>query len=346
MRRYYIAQLLISILLLAILFLYSGFSLDALLGLSPIHLALAYASMLSATLFIALSLYMILRLMGLRVSIGGAVKANFAAQFLSDITPARLGYFALPVFLRRYGVGAAAGLAAAFMIGVMNAIVKMFFGILALYYLSGLVSLSAAQYVALLAGLGVLVATVVLIAFVAREEYAVRIEGFLGDKPVIGRLYTRFFAGFLREIARVMGGIDARVFAVTLPLAASLFMNALSLYFAATALGINIGVLDAVVISSLASVLMYFPVSIGGIGVQENVNTVLLYLLGGAPLQLCATASIVYRAVLIAADAPGLPIAAAHTADIKKYIGMRSAPRPGLVEESPGVAGEPPPRTR
>jgi len=67
--------------------------LGVMLSLNPMYLALASGSFIVASVMVALALYVALKNSGQNPSLRKVIMASFGGQLLSDVTPARSGYF-------------------------------------------------------------------------------------------------------------------------------------------------------------------------------------------------------------------------------------------------------------
>ncbi len=307
-RLYYIANAAVSLVLLMLLLVYSGFDPSIVLAIDPLPLIPAYLFMLVATLLIALSLHVSLVVQGEHIGVGRSIAANFGAQFFSDITPARLGYFIVPLLLKRYGVRSSSGIASALIVGAVNAMVKGLFAAASVMLIIGVIEMSIIDYILLFMGAAMLIAMSSLLLIIVRPRFFCYLDRFLADIPVIGGLYRRRLAETVKRSVESLSATGYKALYTTPLLALSLLSNAASLYFIVLAAGYPISFSTAVIISSLATLLMYVPISIGGIGVQENANTILLYMLASIPLSHGAAISLIYRGILLLADLPGIYI--------------------------------------
>jgi uncharacterized membrane protein YbhN (UPF0104 family) len=129
--------------------------------------------------------------------------------------------------------------------------------------------------------------------------------------PLIGKLLKKFvdlFANVQQEGRK----IRRPLILVAVMIFVSLVVNATALYFVFGSVWSSnpLGILDFFFMASLASVLMYIPITIAGLGVQEAFYVLLLQLLLGLPLtsidpRLLAFA-LVTRALFTGTDIIGL----------------------------------------
>ena len=59
----------------------------------PLYLAAATIAFIAASTMIAFALFASLKSIGVKIRISNAILASFSGQLLSDVTPARSGYF-------------------------------------------------------------------------------------------------------------------------------------------------------------------------------------------------------------------------------------------------------------
>jgi len=281
---------------------------STLLTVNPLNLVLASIFFIIASTFVALALYAPLRTANPHISVRRVIMASFAGQLLSDVTPARSGYFLTPFVLNRLcGVSTSTGLSAVLATGAINSFVKVALSLLALMYFLRFLPLDSALINALVIGMLVLFLGGLCLFILMLGKYIPMWIKRLERLPVIGRVLCKIadtFSHIRKEGQRVKGSLVQVAIFILL----SVVANAIALYFISSTLWLNTPtLLEFVLIVSLTSVLMYVPVTMAGLGVQEA-GYVLLLTLHGIPLESAVAFALLTRILFTGTDVMGLPI--------------------------------------
>ncbi|HIE18260.1 TPA: hypothetical protein EYP75_00895, partial [Candidatus Bathyarchaeota archaeon] len=120
----------------------------------PFYLTAAAVAFITASTMIALALFVFLKKIGVKTRISDAILASFSGQLLSDITPARSGYFLTSFILNKMdGTPNKSGMASVVITDAMNFFVKAALSLIALAYFVRVLPLSPVIVNALLAGI-------------------------------------------------------------------------------------------------------------------------------------------------------------------------------------------------
>jgi uncharacterized membrane protein YbhN (UPF0104 family) len=108
---------------------------STILMVNPVNVLLASLFFIIASIFVALALYISIKSTEGSAPMGKVVLGSFAGQLLSDVTPARSGYFATPLILKELcSVPIEKGMASVLATGIINSFVKVILSVIALLY--------------------------------------------------------------------------------------------------------------------------------------------------------------------------------------------------------------------
>lgn len=281
--------------------------LGIILSLNPMYLVLASGSFIAASVMVALALYVALKGSGLNPSLRKVIMTSFGGQLLSDVTPARSGYFLTPFILNKMDTTPIeSGMAGVVATGAVNFFVKAALSLIALAYFVRFLPLNPEIINALLIGISLLIAGGLgLLMFIWGERLPRLVER-LTKLPVLGRAMGRVIEAlnYLQEEGRKVKGSLAHI---TLLILLSMVANATALYLISTTLWYGSpSLVDFLFIVPLVSALMYIPITIAGLGVQEAGYVFFLKLLG-MPLQEAITFALIARLLFTGTDLIGLP---------------------------------------
>jgi uncharacterized membrane protein YbhN (UPF0104 family) len=238
----------------------------------------------SSTL-VALALYVPLRETNPTASIRRVILASFGGQLLSDVTPARSGYFITPIFVNRLaGIPVEQGMTGVLATGSVNAFLKALICAIGLGYFISFLPLPGAVVNSLIVGIAVLLAGGTVLLLLMWERRMSKLVVKFEKLPLIGdklHSFTEMFANVQKEGRKVRRSL----LVLALLIFFSLIVNAFALYL--ISMGLNLGslsLLDFFLMASFASALTYVPITIAGLGVQETGYVLLLSLLLGLPL--------------------------------------------------------------
>ncbi|HVL87294.1 MAG TPA: lysylphosphatidylglycerol synthase transmembrane domain-containing protein [Candidatus Thermoplasmatota archaeon] len=250
-------------------------------------------------LLLATRLWHLLARAGHRLTLSRAVGVNLAGLILSDVTPGRVGYFAVLPLLAREGVPAKKSFAIVAGTQAIELILKVMVGALAVAFLVWTLPVEPGLRTALVAGVLALASvTLVGTAFVwgGRTATVKRVLSFL---PLGSGLAERF-AGMSAE-ARALRREIPLIFAVSV---AGLFLAGAQWWLVGQAVGLELPFLVFVLLHPLVTALSFVPVGVAGLGIQESGLTLVLALLG-APLPLALAFALLARVTTVLADLPG-----------------------------------------
>ena len=285
----------------------SGRVLNIILSLNPTYLVPASCFFIIASTMVALALYVTLKRSGLSPSPHRVVMASFAGQLLSNVTPARSGYFLTPFILNKMdGTPIESGTAAVVGTGAVNFFVKAVLSLLALAYFIRILPLSPEIINALLAGISLLIVGGIGLTALVWGKSLLRLVERLKELPILGRIMSRVVKALnhlQEEGEKVRGSLPQLALLILL----SVVANAIALYLISAALWYSLPtLLDFILIVPLVSSLMYVPVTIAGLGVQE-VGYVVLLTLMGVPLEEAIAFALIARLLFTGTDLIGLP---------------------------------------
>ncbi len=284
---------------------------SAILAVNVLNVAGAAACFILSSTLVALALYVPLRETNPTASVRHVVMASFSGQLLSDVTPARSGYFITPIFLNRLaGIPVEQGMAGVLATGGINAFLKAVICTIGLGYFISFLPLPAAVVNSLLVGIGILLIGGTVLLLMMWERRMSRLVVKLEKLPLVGlklRSFTEMFANVQKEGQKVRRSLII----VALLIFGSLLVNSFALYAIFLGLGFNsLNLLDFFLMASFASALTYVPITIAGLGVQETGYVILLSLLLGLPISVVdpklLAFALITRALFTGTDIIGL----------------------------------------
>jgi uncharacterized protein (TIRG00374 family) len=258
---------------------------SAILQVNVLNVVGAASCFILSSILVALALYVPLRETNPTASVRHVVMASFSGQLLSDVTPARSGYFITPIFLNRLaGIPVEQGMAGVLATGGINAFLKAVICTIGLGYFISFLPLPPSVVNSLLVGIGILLIGGTVLLLLMWERRMSRLVVKLEKLPLVGsklRSFTEMFANVQKEGQKVRRSLVV----VALLIFGSLAVNAFALYALFLGLGFSsLSLLDFFLMASFASALTYVPITIAGLGVQETGYVILLSLLLGLPL--------------------------------------------------------------
>lgn len=255
------------------------------LRFNPVTLIGAVAFFITASTFVALALCTTLRNSNPTVPLRKMLMASFAGQLLSDVTPARSGYFLTPVFLNRLAsIPVEQGMTGVLATGGVNSLIKVVICLVGLGYFASFLPLPADITNALLVGVAVLLIAGAFLLLLMWERRISKLVAKFERIPLIGKRLSKFtemFSNVQEEGRKIRYSL---IFVAALILL-SILANATALYFIFNGIWYpSLSLLDFFFIAAFASVLTYIPITIAGLGVQEAGYVLLLHILLGLPL--------------------------------------------------------------
>ncbi len=263
-----------------------GDTFSAILQVNVLYLLAAASLFVVSSTLVGLALYMPLKQSDPAVPVGKVVMASFGGQLLSDVTPARSGYFLTPILVNRLAnVPIDKGMAGVLATGAINALVKAAVCLIGLAYFISFLPLPASVTNSLIVGVAILLVAGVFLLLLMWEKRMSKVVAKIEGLPLIGKKLhkiTEMFADIQQQSSKVKRSFGV----VALLILASLIVNAAALYCVFFGLWHSpvLSVLDFFLLASFASALTYVPITVAGLGVQETGYVLLLQLLLGLSL--------------------------------------------------------------
>jgi len=281
---------------------------STLLNVNSSMLIIALLFFITASTCVALAVYVSFRPLGIKASLRKVVMGCFAGQLLSDITPARAGFFATPLILNRLcNIQLEKGMAAVLATGVINSFVRVVLAGVATIYFLRFLPLNSTLVNALIIGILSLLALGIILLVLLLEKRILRLKMIFEKLPLMRDTLFKILDMFGK--AQDEGQRIKRVCPhIALLILASIIVNAIALYFICKALGLNSpSLVDFIFMAGLISSLMYIPITIAGLGVQET-GYVLILTLYGIPFEIAVAFALLARILFTGTDAIGFPI--------------------------------------
>lgn len=240
--------------------------------------------------------------------------ANFGGQLLSDVTPAKSGYFATPVLLNQLNaVPIEKGLMSVMAVGAGNFFVKAVISTTALVYFIYRIPadvMNPAITNALIVGIAILVVCGVGLAVLVWTNYLSGLLQKLCRLPLIGRVIKK-----LQEIralfAQDKAALRKSIATIVISVLGSVLFSGISLYLLAQAIGMTEPTFtDMLFMGPLTAAFMYVPITFAGLGLQEAAYVFLLTGISGssgAMLPFAVTFAMLVRLIAVTTDLIGLP---------------------------------------
>ena len=279
---------------------------STLLSMNPINIILSATFFIMASVFVALALYVVVKNLDSNISLRKAVMASFAGQLLSDVTPARSGYFLTPLILNKMcGTSTDKGTAGVLLTGVANSFVKVILSALALIYFLKFLPLQQVVINAAIVGMLFLLAGgLSLLAFMVSKRF-LNFCLFLNKVPAVKAISQKLLSTLEKTQKEGKKAFQSMPLLFLLILS-SIVANAIALIFISNALWCGSpSLLEFIFIAALAGSLMYVPITVAGLGVQETGYVLLLTFLG-MPLEKTVAFALTARLLFTGTDAIGI----------------------------------------
>jgi uncharacterized membrane protein YbhN (UPF0104 family) len=263
-----------------------GDTFSAILQINVLYLLAAALFFVVSSTIVGLALYVPLKQSDPTVPVGKVVMASFGGQLLSDVTPARSGYFLTPVLVNRLAkVPIEKGMTGVLATGAINALVKAAVCLIGLAYFISFLPLPASVINSLIVGVAILLVAGVFLLLLMWEKRMSKVVAKIEGLPLIGKKLHKITEMFT-DIQQQSGKVKRSFGVVALLILASLIVNAAALYCVFVGLWHSpaLNLLDFFLLASFASALTYVPITIAGLGVQETGYVLLLQLLLGMSL--------------------------------------------------------------
>jgi len=247
-------------------------------------------------------------------SFGTTMLANFGGQLLSDVTPAKSGYFATPILLNQLkAVPIEKGLMSVMAVGAGNFFVKAVFSSIALiYFLYRIPSTIMDSTItnALIMGIIILLICGLGLTILVWTNYFSSTLSKLCRFPVIGFLIKKL------ESIRVMFSKDQSAMrkslkTIVVSVLGSVLFSGISLFLLANAVGMTEpSFVDLLFMGPLTAAFMYVPITFAGLGLQEAAYVFLLTGISSSPdliFPIALTFALLVRLIAVTTDLIGLP---------------------------------------
>jgi len=294
----------------------------------PLYVVMAAVTFVIASVMVGYSLFVLLERMGYVPPASKTIMVSIAGQLVSDLTPARTGYFITPVLLGgELGVNFEDGMAAIVFTGAVQALASVLLGAIAIFYFSRFVG-TGLQLVILL-GLGLVPVALMGLTLLSliHHGWLTGLIDYIGDFPFIRPRVEQVraaIAAFQRSGRRATGA----ALQVAFFLVVAQVLNSLALYMLSLSVGVTqLSVFDFIMTYAIAGFSMYAFVTIAGLGVQESMYTLLLGLMNVA-LDKATAVAILARFFFTITDLIGVPLLT--------RVGVKSIP--GLLTGAPSAS--------
>jgi uncharacterized protein (TIRG00374 family) len=278
-----------------------------LLTVNPVNVLFASLFFIIASIFIGFTLYIPIKSLESSAPMDKVILGNFVGQLLSDVTPARSGYFATPLVLKEMcNVSIEKGLVSVLITGFVNSFIRVILSTIALIYFISFLPLSPSIVSVLIIGIFFLLIASIIFLIILIEKRILKLITVFEKIPVI-KVIAQKLIGLFNRAQKVKVNIKRQFPWMVLLILLSVVANALALQFISDGLGFGSpSLIEFVFIATLVSSLMYIPFTIAGLGIQETAYVLLLTLLG-MPFETAVAFALLTRALFTGTDIIGLP---------------------------------------
>jgi uncharacterized membrane protein YbhN (UPF0104 family) len=304
----------ISISLLVLFLLFQGVDFEQTIEvLTSINIPLFVSAILFfvfSSLTVGLALHTTLKSCGVSIPVKSSIFASYGGQLLSDITPAKTGYFATPVLLRELRhVSIEKGLMSVMAMGAVNFFIKALFSAVALIYFLNRIPpniMDSSLANALIFGIGLLLVGGIGLTILVWTNYMPNLLMKLEKIPFLGKLIKKF-EPILVLFNKDQSLLKKSIKTTSLLIISSIIIFTVGIFLLSNA--VNMGqpsFVDLLFMGPLTAVFMYVPVTFAGLGLQEAAYVFLLTSIGALEPNALAFALLV-RILFITTDLVGLP---------------------------------------
>ena len=305
-------QVTISIVVLFLLFQGVNFG-DTLEVFALIDVPLFISSILFfvfSSLTVGLALHTTLKSVGVNIPLSSSVSASYGGQLLSDITPAKSGYFATSVLLHELKqVSMEKGLMSVMAMGAVNFFIKAIFSAVSLIYFLNIIPpdiMDPSLANALLFGIILLLIGGVGLTVLVWTNYMPSLIKKLSNIPYIGKLFRKL-EPVLEIFNKDQSLLKKSIKKTSLLIISSIFIFTVGIFLLSNAVDMSQpSFIDLLFMGPLTAVFMYVPVTFAGLGLQEAAYVFLLTSIGALEPNALAFALLV-RILFITTDLVGLP---------------------------------------
>lgn len=273
---------------------------------NALYMFMAALAFITASTMVALAFFVSLKRTGVKTRMSNAILASFGGQLLSDITPARSGYFLTSFILNRIdGTPNSSGMACVVTTGAMNFLVKATLSLVSLIYFVRILPIGSTLVNSLIIGILILAGGGIgLLALL----WGKRLPGFLKKLekiPIAGNLINRII-DVLNDLQEEAMKARSSLISVAFLILLSVIANSAALYFISKSLGENSPtLLDFVFIASLVSAFNFIPITVAGLGIQETGYVILLGFMG-VSIEKAVAFTLINRLLFLTTDMIGL----------------------------------------
>ena len=269
------------------------------------YVGLCLLAYLGINILFAIRLIRVLGSIGYKIGFWRTLLIQYGGMLASDFTPARSGYFAVPVMLKDRKIPLASGLSSILGIQSVEFLVKMLGGAMAVAYLTSKVHLSTDLYLLSIFGVILMLLGSGIIALAMWSSSAARLLWHSSKIPLIGSLMKKLL-GKISEFQRESQKVKNVIHEIAIITIASWIFKGLEWYFIGLALGIDtVSWLGYFLIHPLITALSFIPLTPSGLGFQEGGVVGVLFLLG-VDLKVGLAFAILARTLLILEDLIGI----------------------------------------
>ncbi|MGQ9479629.1 MAG: lysylphosphatidylglycerol synthase transmembrane domain-containing protein [Thermoproteota archaeon] len=270
------------------------------------YIFIASLFIVSASMIIAFSFYLVLLYLNYKANLLGCIQANFAGQLASDLTPGRVGYLITPFIMGYLSSIPFEPCAVATMLSSIAdfSVRAILATISALFLISPVESISGVQWIIVASSLILAVSALLFSILLWSEKprlLILRLEKFGSLSRFLDPLLERFEI-FQKE------GVKAKK-ALAPALITMFFVTPLdtaALYFFSASVDVEVSPFILVLIYSIVSSFTYLPITLAGLGVQEGVLAALLQFFG-TPVSKGVSIALLFRFFYTLTDLIGLP---------------------------------------
>jgi uncharacterized membrane protein YbhN (UPF0104 family) len=264
--------------------------------------------------------------------------ANFGGQLLSDVTPAKSGYFATPVLLNQLkAVPIEKGLMSVMAVGAGNFFVKAIISSIALLYFLYRIPATVMDSTitnALIVGIVILLVCGVGLTVLVWTNYLSGVMQKLCRLPLIGQVIKK-----LQEIRTLFSKDKAAMRkslgTIVVSVLGSVVFSGISLFLLAQAIGMTEPTLvDFLFMGPLTAAFMYVPITFAGLGLQEAAYVFLLTGISVQPtliLPFAVTFALLVRLIAVTTDLIGLPPLLKTSGNLLNGLNREKQPAPELA---------------
>lgn len=303
-----VIQIVLGLLLIATIVWYIGLHdiSQVIFGINGIFLIYASIAYFIVNLLFSIRLKHVVKASRYKVSLRKVLPIQYGGMLASDFTPARSGYFVVPVMLTSENVPVTVGLSSILGIQSIEFLIKMIGGILAIVFLISMVNLSMDLFVLSAIGVTLMFIGAVIIFLVMWWKNAVDLIKFFKRFPVINRI-VGFITPKILKFQKEARNIRSVIMPILLLTILSWIFKGLEWYFIGLSLNIDqISFLGFFLLHPLITALSFVPITPSGIGFQEGATVGVLYLLGVSP-EVGIVFALLARFLLIIQDVVGIP---------------------------------------